>query len=171
MALTERVHSDAAILPGRTCFLQISPLHTASPSAASTVTHSPPTSTSPKPLTIPESLLWHRCLAHGHSTASHSLIVGYTKDDSMCTASMQAKHMQKLIKVKAKSTTKQFELIHSDVCGPFSTPTSTGHRYYIMLINDFTPYISVWVVPDMKSRYALQRTNHFRPELTPWDTK
>ena len=113
--------------------------HTASPNAASTVPQCPPATEFPKPtrksLTISESRLWHRGLAHIHPTALRSLIDGYSKDDSMCTACIQAKHKQKIIKVKTKRTTKPFELLHSDMCGPFSMPTSTGHRYYILFIN------------------------------------
>ena len=105
-----------------------SSLYTASPSAASTVLQSAPTTvltkttwkpltkTTWKPLTISESRLWHRRLALINSTALRSLIDGYTKDHSMCTACIQAKHKQKIIKVKTKRTTKPFELIHSEVC-------------------------------------------------------
>jgi hypothetical protein len=56
----------------------------------------------------------------------------------------------KIIKVKAKSPTKPFELVHSDVCGQFSTPTSASHPYYILFIDNYTPYTSVWVLPDKK---------------------
>jgi len=45
-----------------------------------------------------------------------------------------------------------FELVHSDVCGPFSTPTSAGHCYYIICIDDYTCYTIVWVLPDKKSK-------------------
>jgi len=133
-----------------------SPLHTASPSAASTVPQRPSATEFPKPtrtpLTISESRLWHHCLAHINPTALRSLIDGYTNDDSMCTACIQAKHKKKLIKVKTKRTTKRFELVHSDVCGPFSTPTSAGDCYYIPFINDYTHYTYVWVLPDKKSK-------------------
>ena len=132
-----------------------SPLHTASPSAASTVPQCPSATKSPKPtrkpLTITESRLWNHCLAHTNPTTLQSLIDGYTKDDSMCTTCIQAKHKQKIIKVKTKRTTKPFKLIHSDMCGPFSTPTATGHRYYILFIDDYTRYTSVSVLPDKKS--------------------
>jgi len=70
----------------------------------------------------------------------------------MCTVCIQAKHKQNIIKVKTKHTTKPFELIHSDVCGPFSTPTSTGHCYYILILDEYTPFTSVQVVPDMMSK-------------------
>jgi hypothetical protein len=69
----------------------------------------------------------------------------------MCTACIKAKHQQEMIKVKSKRTTKIFELVHSEVCGPFSTPTSTGHRYYILFNQDYTRYTSVWVITDKKS--------------------
>jgi len=57
-----------------------------------------------------------------------------------------------MIKVKTKCTTKPFELVHSDVCVPFSTLTSAGHCYYILFIHNYTCYTSVWVLPDKKSK-------------------
>jgi len=76
-----------------------------------------------KSLTIPESRLWHRRLAHINPTAMKTLIDGYTHDDSMCTVCIQAKHKQRFIELPAKCTTKPFELVHLDEWGPFSTPT------------------------------------------------
>jgi len=141
------------------------PLHTASPSAASTVPQSPPTIKSPKPLKIAESPLWHHCLAHIHPTALRSLIDGYTKDNSMCTACIHAKHKQKIIKVKTKRSTKPFELIHWDVCGPFWMPTSTGHRYYIQFIDDYTQYTSVWVLPDKQWKTGISVYQSFQARV------
>jgi len=81
---------------------KLTPLHTTSPSAASTVPQCPPATKFPKPtrksLTFLESRLWHRHLAHIHPTALRSLIDGYSKDNLMCTACIQAKHKQKIIK-------------------------------------------------------------------------
>ena len=135
--------------------LTSSPLHTASPGAPSTVPQCPSATEFPKPtqnpLPISESQLWHRLVAHINPTALQSLIDEYTKDDSMCTACIQAKHNQNIIKVKTKHTTMPFELVHSAVFGPLSTPTTAGHCYYILFIDDYTIYTSVWVLPDMKS--------------------
>ena len=61
----------------------------------------------------------------------------------MCTACIQAKHKQKIIKVKTKCTPKPFELVHSDVYRPFFTPTSAGNRYYILFVDDYTRYTPV----------------------------
>jgi len=147
-----------------------SSLHTASPSAASTIpqcplTTIPLTKTTRKPVTIAESRLWHRRLAHINPTALQFLIDGYTKDDSMCTACIQAKHKQKIIKVKTKRTTKPFELVHSDVCEPFSTLTSAGHRYYILFIDDYTHYTSDWVPSDKKSKTCTSAYQSFQARV------
>jgi len=132
------------------------PLHTASPSAASTVPQWPSAAESPKPtqkpLTMSESLLSHHHLAHIHPTALQSLIDGYTNDNSMYTTCIEAKHKQKIIKVQTKRTTKPFQYIRSDVCGPSSTPISAGHRYYILFIADYARYTFVWARPDMNSK-------------------
>jgi len=45
-----------------------------------------------KSLTISESRLWHRWLAHMNPTTIESLVSGYTHDDSMCTICIQGKH-------------------------------------------------------------------------------
>jgi len=69
----------------------------------------------------------------------------------MCTVCIQAKHKQRFIRVPVKRTTKPFELVHSDVCGPFSTPTFGDNRYYILFIDDYTRYTSVWLLPNKKA--------------------
>ena len=133
-----------------------SSLHNTSPSAASTIPQCSPAIEFPKPtwksLIFPESWLWHHHLAHIYLTALRSLIDWYFKDDWMCTARIQVKHKQKMIKVKPKHTTKPFELVHSDMCGPFSMLTSTSHCYYIPLIDNYTHYTFVWVLPHKKSK-------------------
>jgi len=80
----------------------------------------------------------------------------------MCTACIQAKNKQKIIEVKTKRTTKPFELVHSDVCGPFSMPTTAGHRYYILFIDDYTRYTSVWVLPDKESKTCTSAYQSFQ---------
>jgi len=83
----------------------------------------------------------------------------------MCPACIQGKHKQKVNKVKTKRTTKPFELIHVDVCGPFSTPTSASHRYYILFIDDYSRYNSVWVLPEKKSKTCTSAYQSFQPQV------
>jgi hypothetical protein len=115
-----------------------------------------------KSLTISESRIWHRRLAHMNPTTIKSLVKGYTNDDSMCTVCIQAKHKQKFIKVPVKRTTKPFELVHSDVCSPFSTPTLGDNRYYILFIDDYTRYTSVWLLPTKKAKTCTSAYQSFQ---------
>jgi hypothetical protein len=79
------------------------------------------------------------------------LIGGYTHDDSMCTVCIQVKHKQRFIRLPVKYTTKPLELVHSDVRSSFSTPTLGDTQYYILFIDDYTRYTSVWLLPNNQS--------------------
>jgi len=83
----------------------------------------------------------------------------------MCTACIQAKHKQKIIKVKTKSTTKPFKLIYSDECGLLFMSTSTGHCYYILFIDDYTHCTSLWVLPDKKSTAYTSTNRSFQAQV------
>jgi len=118
-----------------------------------------------KALTISESRFWHRRLAHMNPTAMKSPVKGYTNDDSMCTVCIQAKHKQKFIKVPVKRTTKPFELVHSDVCGPFSTLSLGDNRHHILFIDDYTRYTSVWLLPNTKAKTCNSANQSFQARV------
>jgi len=120
-----------------------------------------------KSLIIPESRIWHRRLAHLNPTTMKSLIDGYTHDDSICTVCIPAKHKARFIRVPVKRTTKPFELEHSDVYGPFSTPSLEHNRYYILFIDDYTRYTSVWLLPNKKAETCTSTYQSFQVRVDP----
>ena len=126
------------------------PPSTPTPPVTSPIAATTPKSTR-KTLTISQSRLGHHRFAHMHPTSVRSLIPEYTNDDSMCTVCIQAKHKQNLIRVTVKGTSKPFELVHSDVCGPFSTPTFGGNKHFILFVDNYTRFTFVWMLPDKKS--------------------
>jgi hypothetical protein len=84
----------------------------------------------------------------------------------MCTVCIQAKHKQKFIRVKVKRTTKPFELVHSDACGPFSTPTFGGNKHFILFVDDYTRFTFVWMLPDKKSETCTTAYKAFQARVT-----
>ena len=46
-----------------------------------------------------------------------------------------------------------FNLVHMDVWGPFSVPTSDGHRYFLTLVDDATR--ATWLFL-MKAKYEVK---------------
>jgi len=123
------------------------------------------TNSTRKFLTIFKSTLWHRQLAHINRTGKNTLIGSYTNNDSMCTVCIQAKHKQKFIRVPVKCTKKPLELVHSDVCCPFSTLTIGDNRYYIRFIDHDTRYTSVWLLPNMNAVTCTSTDQSFQPRV------
>jgi hypothetical protein len=105
----------------------------------------------PPKLSIAESRLWHKRLAHLHTTAMKDLIKGYTHEDELCEICILAKHERKIIRIPVQRTTTPFELVHSDTCGPFATKSQGGAVHFIVFIDDYTRYTFVYFLLDKKS--------------------
>lgn len=73
----------------------------------------------------------------------------------MFTICIQAQNKQMIIKVMTLHSSKPFEIIHSDVSGPFSMPTFTGYYFYVRFMDHYTCYTSVWVPTDKKSKICI----------------
>jgi len=97
-----------------------------------------------KRLSLQDSQLWHRCLAHPNHTAMESLVDGYTYDDRICETYVLAKYELKIIRILVQYTTTPFELVHSNTCGPFATKSIGGATHFIVFINDFSRYAYVY---------------------------
>lgn len=55
----------------------------------------------------------------------------------------------KLIKTKifgAYRATNVLELIHTDICWPFLTPSWSGQQYFISLIDDYSRYVYIFLI-------------------------
>ena len=57
-----------------------------------------------------------------------------TFDCSLCT---KAKMVRTIPKSRTSKASTPYKLVHSDVCGPFSTKTLTGSQYFISLLDDY----------------------------------
>jgi hypothetical protein len=97
--------------------------------------------------------LWHRRFAHLHSTALKKAIKSTTtpalfdSDGSkLCDICVRSKHQQKFARISIPRTTKPFELIHSDLCGPFTTHSLGGASYYIIYIDDCTRWTEIYLL-------------------------
>ena len=63
----------------------------------------------------------------------------------ICEACIMGKqHRCPYPKGSAERATEPFQLIHSDVCGPMSTTSLGGSRYYVTFIDDYTRYTTVY---------------------------
>lgn len=66
---------------------------------------------------------------------------------SECTVCLKSKMTRKSFKkLKPKVTTKNFELIHTDLCGSMRTQTHTNRKYILTFIDDFSHYSTVYLL-------------------------
>jgi hypothetical protein len=83
----------------------------------------------------------------------------------ICDVCLQAKHKQKFIRPKVKRATKPFELVHSDTCGPFSVLTKGGHLHYIIFVDDYTRWTTVYLLPDKKKETCIAAYQHYQAKV------
>jgi hypothetical protein len=95
--------------------------------------------------TVSSCELWHRRFGHLHFKALlglQKMVSGMPtfqfNHNNICKGCMLGKSIKKSFPVSNKREKVILELIHSDVCGPMSTPSLNGHVYYVIFIDDFS---------------------------------
>ena len=89
--------------------------------------------------------LWHRRFGHLHYTALPGLqkmVTGMPevspKHEGICKGCALGKNTKKSFP-RSKSRSKGIlDLIHSDICGPMSSPSLSGCLYYVLFIDDYS---------------------------------
>jgi hypothetical protein len=98
-------------------------------------------------------LLWHKRLGHISIERIKRLVndgilktLDFT-DFGTCVDCIKRKQTNKTTK-GAKRSYEILEIIHTDICGPFSTPCLNGQRYFISFIDDHTRYMYLYFLND-----------------------
>ena len=99
------------------------------------------------------SSLWHRRLGHISIERLKRLVkdgviqtLDFTDFDT-CLGCIKGKQTNKSNKGAKISDTK-LKIIHTDICGPFTTQCLNGQRYFITFIDDFTRYMYLYLLND-----------------------
>jgi hypothetical protein len=98
-------------------------------------------------------LLWHKRLRHISIERIKRLVnngVLKTLDFTnlgTCVNCIKGKQTTKTTK-GTKRSSEIFEIIHTDICGPFPTPYLNGQRYFISFIDDHTRFMYLYLLND-----------------------
>jgi len=126
------------------------------------------TSEGKKKLSIAESRIWHKRLGHLGDAAVKSIINGYVDDGSTCEVCIQAKLRRKIIRVPVQRTSTPFELVHSDLCGPFATRSAGGAQYFIIYVDDYSRHTELTVLPDKRAETCTAAFQWFQAKVDGW---
>jgi transposase InsO family protein len=87
--------------------------------------------------------LWHRRMAHLHHGALKVLkeiVTGLpdfsTEHHEVCKGCAMGKYTKTAFPNSDSMTGGILDLIHSNVCGPMSSPSLSGYKYYVTFIDD-----------------------------------
>ena len=97
---------------------------------------------------------WHSRLGYAsfsrvQQLASNGLLGFVSKDNFDCTSCQLGKQPTLPFNNSESISNSIFELVHSDVWGPFPVASIGGSRYFVVFIDDYSYYS--WIFP-MKSR-------------------
>ena len=95
---------------------------------------------------VNESWLWHRRLGHLNFQSLKNLqqknmvygLPNIQEVKEVCEGCALGKHHRESFPKKAWRAKAPLELVHTDVCGPMTTPTHAGNKYFLIFVDDFT---------------------------------
>ena len=92
--------------------------------------------------------LWHRRLGHANFGIIKKMFpkLEFPKEKFQCEICLQGKFARAAFGKSSTKTRSVFDLVHSDVCGPFKVSTIGGFRYYVTFIDDFSRYCYTYLI-------------------------
>lgn len=92
--------------------------------------------------------LWHRRLGHLHAGMIRQMLQSekFEKSKLECMSCIQGKLARAPFGRSESKTLGLFELVHTDVCGPFDVATMTGHRYFVTFIDDMSRFCFIYLI-------------------------
>jgi histone deacetylase 1/2 len=68
--------------------------------------------------------------------------------EQVCDACLAGKQRRTPFPQKAlRLSTEVLQLLHGNLCGPISPPTPSGNRYFLLLVDDYSRYMWVVLLP------------------------
>ena len=94
---------------------------------------------------VPSLALWHARLGHTSSSrvqqlASRGLLGSVSIKIFDCVSCQLGKQLVLPFNTSESISTDIFDLIHSDVWGPSSVSSIDGSRYFVVFVDDYSPY-------------------------------
>ncbi|XP_010473846.1 PREDICTED: uncharacterized protein LOC104753269 [Camelina sativa] len=107
--------------------------------------------------------LWHNRMGHPVAKVV-GLLPGVSLNNSStflnkaCDTCLRAKQTRLSFPISENKTTKIFELIHCDLWGPYRTPTYSGARFFLTIVDDYSRGVWIHLLND-KSEAPTQLQN------------
>lgn len=99
--------------------------------------------------------LWHRRLDHPSdrvlSLLSHSISMTKSPEiDVVCDTCFSAKQTRDSFSESDNKAAASFDLIYCDVWGPYKTPSSSGAKYFLTIVDDFSRAVLIFLMSEKR---------------------
>jgi len=100
--------------------------------------------------------VWHARFGHLHFAALRKmgrdgLVHGMpllTQVEHVCDACLAGKHRRAPFPHRTQGCSSEvLQLLHGDLCGPITLPTPSGNRYFLLLVDDYSRYMWLALLP------------------------
>jgi hypothetical protein len=100
--------------------------------------------------------LWHARFGHVNFTSLKKMgtagivrgMLEFDQVEKLCEAYLAGKHMRAPFPQQAtRRATQSPHLLHGDMCGPVSPTTPSGNKYFLLLVDDFSRYMWISLLP------------------------
>ena len=97
--------------------------------------------------------LWHKRMGHRAAKVVCSLSFVSSSVDSVymnkaCDVCLRAKQTRSCFPVSINKKLKVFDMIHTNLWGPYRTESSTGDRYFLTLVDDYSRGVWIYLLKD-----------------------
>ncbi|CAH9113207.1 unnamed protein product, partial [Cuscuta epithymum] len=105
--------------------------------------------------------LWHQRLGHASDGKLQHItsIKDFRRNNNFCDPCLRAKQTRLPFPESTSKTTHCFELIHCDIWGGYRCDSTSGARYFLSIVDDFTR--GVWVYLMKNKSEVCQNLIHF----------
>ena len=116
--------------------------------------------------------LWHKRMGHPAAKVVCSLpdvssSVSSVFLNKACDVCLRAKQTRSCFPVSINKTLKVFDMIHTDLWGPYITESFTGARYFLTLVDDYSRGVWIFLLKDkteapkhLKKFLSMLQTQH-----------
>ncbi|RVW25398.1 Retrovirus-related Pol polyprotein from transposon RE1 [Vitis vinifera] len=103
--------------------------------------------------TQPTTMLWHQRFGHPSGVILqkifHTCNISHNSNKTVdvCNACCCAKSHKLPFSLSTSRASSPLELIHADLWGPAPVPSSTGARYFLLLMDDYSRFVWFYLLP------------------------
>ncbi|MBW0478423.1 hypothetical protein O181_018138 [Austropuccinia psidii MF-1] len=105
--------------------------------------------------------LWLQRLGHPNERETKQLIPTYSKKGMNCNECAKGKLTAFHFSHSFKPVSHPLEVVHMDLCGPIQTQSLSGARYFMILVNQFTGFVTINFLKNKSEAFQLAKESGF----------